>query len=278
MKEINCLNLCDIWGQATKDKKKIIELIRHRGVERVYIGSYFCGNYFINLNENDINLFFSQIQKEIKLTLVIPIFNQSNLYIGKERIKKITTILNSFIDEICVNDYGMLQYSSDHLDMVGSISLGRLFMKEYRDPRYHSYFNRMIQPKIFTSYFSKLCKQYNIIGAEIDPTHEGIVLSEAPEGIEISMHTPLCYLTVGQICEISSLQKDIEKKFRPNDKCNYECTKYNVQYFSEENLHFIKFGRAVYFENHITKIEGTELIRIIYFPLTDLGLFTERIM
>ena len=25
MKEINCLNLCDIWGQATKDKKKIIE-------------------------------------------------------------------------------------------------------------------------------------------------------------------------------------------------------------------------------------------------------------
>ena len=278
MKEINCLNLCDIWGQATKDKKKIMDLIGNRGVERVYIGSYFCGNYFINLRENDINLFIEEIPMDIKLTLVIPIFNQYNLSNGKEKIKRLTTVLHSFIDEICVNDYGMLQYSSDHLNRVGSISLGRLFMKEYRDPRYHSYFNRMIQPKIFTPYFSKLCKQYNIIGAEIDPTHEGIDLSECPEEIEISMHTPFCYITVGQICEISSLQKDIEKKFRPNDKCNYECSKYKVQYFSEENLHFIKFGRAVYFENQITKIEGTESIRIIYFPLTDLGLFRERIM
>lgn len=67
MKEINCLNLCDIWGQATKDKKKIIELIGHRGVERVYIGSYFCGNYFINLNENDIDLFLVKYKRRLNL-------------------------------------------------------------------------------------------------------------------------------------------------------------------------------------------------------------------
>ncbi len=273
MKKISCFNLCDIWERAIEDKNKLRDLIKQRNVERIYVGSYFCGNYFIHLNEKEISLFLSTFQREMKITLVVPTFNQLNLKIGKEKINKVMSELRTFMDEICINDFGMLQYCTDNFNFNGGIAIGRLLTKDYRDPRFQTYFKQKIKPKIFTSYFEGLCNQYKITGVEFDATHEYMDLSEAPKGICISLHTPFCYITMGSICEISSLTKETEKKFRPNDKCNFECAKHHIQYLSKDNLQFIKLGHAVYFENHITEIEGTDILRIIYFPLKDIGLF-----
>lgn len=276
MLQMNCINFCELLFDCNKTDeqwdeviKQSMELAHYEQCERIYVGSYFCANYFLHLKEELIQSLDQVCQKKhMKLTLVVPTFTQKDIVMGKKKIKKLSQFFSSQMDEVTVNDYGMLKFIHDQYKV--SLNIGRLLMKDYRDLRYSEYFHQIWKPKIFTPYFDEILKQYEVSELEFDPTHEGLNFEKAPSDIEIGLHTPYCYMTVGHICEYGSIHKDIEHKFRPNDSCQLECKETMVHYHFHDEHNWIRYGRAVYFSNPDCKIHGVNRIRTIYFPV-DLG-------
>lgn len=267
MHTIPCLNYCDLLGREGAEIDSTLKTY-----ERIYIGSYFCGKYFIHMNTEYLDHMLETILSEGKekpaITLVVPMFGQRDLEEGKQKLAKLLDQYREVIDEITVNDYGMLTYIGEVYDYP--MNIGRLLMKDYRDPRYVDYYQSTMQPKIFTDYFKRLRKKYRIQGVELDPTHVSIDLSEAPEDLVIGVHGPFCYITMGQTCEFASVNKTIDHKYRPNSECGNECVHYHILYHPQEDVEWMRLGRAVYFYNPDVKITGTSKIREIYFPVKDL--------
>lgn len=268
---MECISVCEIMPDLYKKEPNVEKLIEKAceeagfsKCERIYFGSSFCGQYFLNMPKKETDLLAEVCQKQnIKLTMVLPIFTEKNLERAKERIKIYVGELKEVLDEITVNDYGMLMYLHKNYPSL-NLNMGRLFMKDYRDPRYEEYFNTPLKPKAFTSYLEKLVRDYSIGSIEFDPSHKIIDVNEKPEEVTIALHTPYCYETVGQICQMAGISQPIEKKFRPNEPCQQECYTHKIHYFIDEGITWFKLGRAVYFKNEACEIKGTECIRIIY--------------
>ena len=148
--------------------------------------------------------------------------------------------------------------------------LFRSFMKDYRDPRYQTFFEQTLTPKINTTFFRSNLIEYPISGIEFDPTHKTIDFTMFPKELGIGLHVPFCYLTVGQICEVASIPREITEKFRPNSPCQYECSEINIQYYLEDDIEIFGVGRAKYFKNKECKVESLKAIRTIYFPFEEL--------
>lgn len=273
MNQLNCLNLCDIIHhlyESTPDLGKIIdkatEVAGFEKCERIYIGSYFCSQYFLHQSKEILEQLKALCEKEkMPISLVIPTFSQKDLEKGKHKIEQIKKELEPLIDEIVVNDYGMLKYIKDTYETP--IYLGRLFAKDYRDPRYEEYFSQVLKPKIFNDYMLELMNCFDIKGLELDPTHMGVDLREAPKDLVIGMHSPYCYMTTGHICEYAALDKPIEKKFRPNHPCTHECTSHVIKYDLEDQREWLRLGKTIYFENRECTTYEIEDIRNIYFPI-----------
>ncbi|MBP3889113.1 MAG: hypothetical protein J6F30_15935 [Cellulosilyticum sp.] len=274
MEKNECISLCEVMEHIHSIEpqfEKVIENVSrvagYSKCERIYIGSSFCGQYFLHLSESLIEQLMKVCQeKALKVTLVLPIFTQKNLKKGKDKIAHLLNCYQDIIDEITVNDYGMLFYIRETYKKIG-INLGRLFMKDYREPRYEEYFNSVLKPRGFTNYLKDLIKQYQIKGIEFDPTHKIIDFSEKPESVEIGIYAPYAYITVGQICEVGSISKPVEKKFRPNEPCGLECYKHRMRYFMEDSRDWRRIGKAIYFENKAPEIRGVSHAREIYAPL-----------
>ncbi len=282
MEKQPCLNLCEILqpiigtGSICEKINQAMHMGEMTKCERIYFGSYFCGQYFVHLPKVQVEQLINFCkQHQMKLTLVIPILTQKHLKRGKEKLKELSIFFGKDIDEITVNDYGMLVYLYEkyHLEQesIGEkpfkLNLGRLLFKDYRDPRYSEYFKLPFKPRSFTNYMREMIKQYKIHCLELDPTHAVIDLSECPNEVLIGMHTPYCYETVGQICQMAGIHQPIEKKFRPNESCQKECEKEQIHYFSEGDYTWLKHGRTVYFKNPECKVIGARKIRSIYCPL-----------
>ena len=273
MNQLNCLNLCDMIHhlyESTPDLGKIIdkanEVAGFEKCERIYIGSYFCSQYFLHQSEEILGQLKAVCkEQQIPISLVIPTFSQKDLERGKQKIEQIKHSLELLVDELVVNDYGMLTYVKETYKLP--IYLGRLFAKDYRDPRYENYFNEVLKPKIFNHYMLELIKDFEVKGLELDPTHIGVDLREAPSWLTIGMHGPYCYMTTGHICEYASLDKPIEKKFRPNNPCAHECTSHVIRYDLEDEREWLRLGKTIYFENRECTTYEIDHIRNIYFPI-----------
>lgn len=274
MKKMECISLCDVMEhiyETTPHFESIIENITQRAgysrCERLYIGSAFCGQYFLHLSMKRLSELMEVCRvKNIKVTLVLPIFTEKHLQEGKDQLAKLLTEFKTEIDEVTVNDYGMLLYVRTHYMDIG-INMGRLFMKDYREPRYKEYFNQTLKPRGFTNFLREMIKCYKVKGIEFDPTHRRIDFSEKPEGVILAIYAPYAYITVGQICQVSGISKPVEKKFRPNEPCGSECYKHRMKYFIEDDRDWMRIGRAIYFKNQDPEITGVEEIREIYTPL-----------
>jgi len=273
MEQINCINFCEVLFTVYHNDKTfsktfsyIKEVAHFNDCRRVYFGSSFCGQHIIHLTDDILQAFFSFCrEKNLNVTLVIPTFSQRDLKIGKNKVRKLIEDNTDLIDEVTVNDYGMLMYIGEISSI--KVNLGRLFMKDYRDPRFVDYFRLDWKPKIFTNYLVQLTRKYRITGLEFDPTHHAIDYSECPKGLEIGVHLPYCYVTVGRICEYASISKDIDKKYRPNLPCQVECKENLVEYHSENDREWVRLGRTIYFNNEAVQIKGVSTFRAIFFPL-----------
>lgn len=275
MKRENCLDFCEILSYLLKKKldlKKIYETAKKQAgydtCERIYFGSSFCGKYFLHQRKQVIEELKELCQKEgMHLTMTVPVFSQSDLAAGKEKIKELCEICQDVMDEITVNDYAMVVYLAGQCRQ--NLNLGRIFTKDYRDPRYKEYFSQTWFPKIFTAYLKNFLYKYKIAGIEFDPTHELIDLSQLPEKITAGVHEPYCYMTMGRICQYASFSyASIEKKFRANMPCGEECQDTVIVYDAEEEKQkFIRIGRAVFFYNPDIQIKGVSNYRTIYLPM-----------
>lgn len=310
MKAETCLNLCEIeefnciHPAISSTREKIT-------FNRIYIGSYFCDEMFIRINYDKLMSLLDKISNSYKVTLVVPIFCQKNLEKGKVTLWQLIKKYREVIDEITVNDYGMLStvtslenqeskenrscHDKNRFSTINhskqlkqiklnhiKINMGRLFFKDYRDPRYETYFEKIWKPKVFTEYLKAIIEKYKINEIEIDVTHQSLDLSDSPKCI-VGIHTPYTYMTTGKICEFASMYRAVQKKFRPNIDCSKECLKSVITYGMEENRKWFRIGRTVYFENNCIKLsnfdekcESSDIpstesnIRIIYFPVNEL--------
>ncbi|MBR3771999.1 MAG: hypothetical protein IKL07_06995 [Clostridium sp.] len=274
MEQVNCLNLCEILPYLMKKRKNLLEILEdskklagYTSCERLYLGSSFCGKYFLHQSIEEIKELVNIAEGEgQKIVLEVPVFSEGDLGLGKHKIEQILMIGGDIIDEITVNDYGMLPYVRKSFQQ--SVNLGRMFMKDYRDPRYEEYFQIPWKPKVYTRFFKALLKEYQVKGLEFDITHQNVDFSENPEGVTIGIHVPYCYQTVGRICEFASIHKDIMNKYRPNTACGTDCMDNLVKYTIDDgNREYVRFGRTVYFKHPGFEIKGLNQFRLIYFPI-----------
>ncbi len=215
-----CLNLCEI-ADFPKLKTVISKVKDNYKINRIYIGSYFCDLYFLNCNYGQIiNMNNEIFSDENKITLVVPVATEKNLEKVKCRIVNLIKEYMDIIDEITVNDYGMLEYLYGITDI--KLNMGRIFFKDYRDPRYSEYFEKDWTPKYNNEYLRKIIERYKINEIEIDVTHKSIRINDIC-GIITGLHTPFTYMTTGKICEYASMYKGTTKKFRPGIECAREC-------------------------------------------------------
>lgn len=266
----NCLSFCEILigvRSRTSIPSAIaaIEKINGSVYGRVYIGSSFCGKYFLHCGKllkesaEEINSFKKSV------TLCVPMFSQADLSAAKKLICSLSPLFeNRIIDEITVNDYGMLDYVSENFKDI-KINLGRLFNKDTRDVRYKEYSGRTHKPDILTIE-NPVAFEYPVNCIEFDPTNA--VLDVSGNKYLTAVYTPYCYATVGNVCEFASTDKEISKKFRPNDKCAAYCMKLQARYsLANGTLNYLKLGRTVYFYANGVKISGAENYREIFQPL-----------
>lgn len=273
METIACINFCELLTYFVNEdtsvmdiQTKIQELMPNSTCQRIYFGSSFCSQYFLHL-QSDMVKKLIEVGKEthIKLTMVIPTFTEKDLDAGKQKIALFSTYFGNGIDEVTVNDFGMLFYISKRYKI--NVNIGRLLTKDYRDPRHLAYFQQTLKPKIFNTFIRQLIDSHKITGIEFDSTHTKIDLSEAFSQVEVGIHSPLCYLTEGHICEFASEPRKLEEKFRPNCTCRCECLQHMIEYEISETSHWLRLGRTIYFKNEETDIIGINMIRLIYFPL-----------
>ncbi|SET32631.1 hypothetical protein [[Clostridium] polysaccharolyticum] len=272
MNPANCLNFCEILPYLKK-KRSLWEIYADamkaadfQDCERIYIGTSFCGKYFLHQQDGLLKEIFAMCQdKELCVTLVIPTFSEGDLEEGKKKIAHILELGANLIDEITVNDVGALRYEEQ---FQKKMNLGRLFMKDYRDPRYTEYFQIPWKPKMFTDYMKEILVKYNVQGCEMDMTHKLMDFSQMPKELTAGIHIPYTYQTVGRICEYASIQKEVAKKFRANDACQENCASHLLKYVvSDGDMEYVRFGRTIYFKQKGFEVNGLQKYRIIYFPI-----------
>lgn len=265
-----CYNLCD-------QVEKYEAFIQEKEGARIYLGSYFCFPYVKNLSLQQLEEIFHHCQRtNHKITFVLPLISEKYFLDMQKRLSDITHLGRECIDELCVNDYGTLDYVVKKYQMP--VHLGRLFFKDYRDPRYEDYWNGTCRPKLFNPYFKQIVEEYQVKGLEFDPIVSCIDLQQAFSGLTYSIHTPYCYITTGQICEYGSIGQPMDQKFRPNESCRMECSRLTSLYELPEGQMWYRMGRAIYFKNETCLVKGIPQIRELVFPIQlEEGLNQERI-
>lgn len=267
-----CVNFCEILTRAHLEKGIATDIIRrieikHGGakISRIYVGSSFCSQYLKKMNFWDLLIQLCE-ENDLHITLCIPIISERDLGPVKDMLR--TWIVSTDrIDEITVNDLGMLQFISQTFPC--KINLGRLFVKDARDVRVKEYYDSCIHPSILSYDLTSM----GISGIEFDPMSRQMNLeSNNLDRITVCLHSPYCYMTTGNICKYASVHKSPEQKFRPNINCAFECSSVCETYHAEKNdysFDIIRVGRGVYFYNPDPIVSG-RVDRILYFPIEEI--------
>lgn len=261
-----CLNLCEInWSKLCDHcgvMNKLYGLLEKKS--RIYVGSYFCSQFFLAFQFDNLIKFAKDWN--LKLTLVLPVFSEKDLKLAKEKIIKILQNFNSVIDEVTVNDFGMLTYIQSKFDK--KVNLGRLFFKDPRDVRVNEYYSQKGNVNILSA-LKEVIDVSKINYVELDETNMSLGVDDC---FRVAVHTPFCFMTTGNICKYASINKGIEFKFRPNDKCRQECSCIYEHYSEEYNgkhIDLYRLGRTVYsYMTGRSEVENKK--REIYFPFIEI--------
>lgn len=245
--------------------ERTMQAAGRRSVRRLYIGSNFCSQYFLRQPDQVWREAFSLCRREgIPATLVVPVFSQKDLAEACHRIDELVGANRGVVDEITVNDVGMVAYCLDRYGLP--LNAGRLFSKEPRDPRYAELFEERHAVGV-PALVTELFRQGELQGLELDPTHVALDLSELRgymPHLEVGVHMPYCYMSTGSICELAGIGRPVREKFRPNAPCKLECARCAIGYGLPYGARLLKFGRAVYFPNHgCTVCEGEDFRMIV---------------
>ena len=272
MNNTNAISFCEllhVLSDTPIENKKIVVAAqtsaKFNTIERLYIGSNFCSRYFIKYAKLSMqriaNLFQFVEYSNLKITLCVPIFSESYLKVGKSIVVELLKQYGNYIDEVTVNDYGMLEYIRAIANV--DINIGRMMNKDTRDIRHDEYFNLSHIPTVSTL-TSSVVSEYSPLFYELDITNRFIDLSVSD--LNFALYFPYCFATVGNICEYAGISVGIDKKFRANSSCNFNCTQTSIDYENPYGDKYLKIGRAVYFKVDDFSIISQKPYRLVYEP------------
>ena len=253
--------------------------------ERLYVGSYFCENYFLGLSDRFHKCIREICGKhELKATLVIPRIGQAFLPRFQEQLAHILDEYADVYDEIIANDVACFVDLVQWYAGVGSwpsrvtpshnftpprIGLGRLFSKEMRDARYanlrESTTYAALSPEAQACIDEQRNKQpWGRPLVEIDPMSSIVDVAEIAPQAEIAIHLPYCYATTGRNCGPASISEPDSRKFQLGRACSQHCLRMVQGCLTDEDAAYVKHGRTYYYANPNCQITGTDAWRIVY--------------
>ncbi len=269
VEQYNCLNLCDLIQFSKKDSKLIEGIIEKFQPKRIYIGSYFCCNYFLKVIENISAIVDICNNKNIMISLVVPIITQQFLKSVKKILQRLSIKYINVIDEVVLNDYSLIDWVKNNVPF--DIALGRLFMKDPRDQRIEGGRGISDTPLFVNSQILELIPKYNVLNIELEQIYSSIHLECIPSNVSVAVHTPFCYQTTGQICLYASIKKPLKNKFRANTCCKFECNKMHTIYTTDDGS-YLRYGKAVYYkiEESLIKTNSKTTLRKLYWAFNEL--------
>ena len=250
-----------ILAAVQKDVKKI---------ERLYIGSSCCPNFFLHCGIYPKIIAYCR-ESNIKISLSVCVFPQSFVKIGMRAIQGLLSDGDGVIDELLVNDIGMLRFVTNCSKV--KIVLGRLFFKDPRDGRFPKFIARRVAFSLLS--YHRLLEEWHPFGIEIDPVSDEIDLSSIAGLVEhVALNSPFCYMCCGNVCRAASAFKPLDKKFRASAPCALECLEtasVHTDRLRKDSRTLFIIGKTVYFSQPSVKVvlpQGCSLRRL-FFPLQE---------
>ena len=266
----DCLDIRELAGPDAFDADSMCELTQGRKFHRVYAGSSFCPNYFLNCGIYP-RLIAHCKEKGIRIGLSVCVFPQSLVKLGMQAVRRLLSDGDGVIDELVVNDIGMLRFASDELGL--KVMLGRLFFKDARDCRRPEFIARRTSFSLLSC--RSLLEEWQPSGIEIDPISAEIDLSHLPGSVgTVVLDSPFCYMSFGNVCRAASAFRPIREKFRSSAPCELECLRtasVHTDRLRKDAGKLYMVGKTVYFGQPSVRLVHPKetVIRKLYFPLQE---------
>lgn len=198
-----------------------------------------------------------------RATLVIPAASEHESIHLKQNIEYFLEYCGNCIDELVVNDYGMLEFAEQLQERYAiRITAGRLFSKNFRDPRYPAYGKETAY-----SFFPGLL-QNKVSAVEIDIVSEHMDLSEVDSEIQIHAHYPYTYVTCGQNCEFAASTQPEGYRYIGGRGCGLSCMNGYMETSANDSL-FLLVGKGVYTKSNLSTSYARKPDRFIYWPADE---------
>ncbi len=259
------MNLSDLYMYYSYDEVNYPAWLRSTGCRRFYIGSCFCSKYFLrSLGRSGDEIGRYALDNDCRITVTVPV--PSDRWTGPVKKTLSGCIYNHpAVDEVTVNDYGMLDYVMKLREESGMdfrITAGRLFFKNYRDPRYPE------QQKSRTVCFFPQLLSEKVDAVELDICSREMDVSSIPEGVEIHYHYPYTYVTCTQYCEFASVINPETRRFRTDMRCGLKCMDALIR-TDADGAELIHVGRGVCTPAPDAFNSSRPADRYIYWPLRE---------
>lgn len=256
------LNMTDLLLEMDINYDKVLSYIINSRCSRIYIGSYSCSRYFLeSVQYYQETLESLAMQYHWHITLVVPVVSQLD-WASTVRCLASVIMTENRIDEIVVNDYGMLQtVRQQKEDGSFKIIAGRLFHRNFRDGRYSEY----TQTQVSIYDFPMLI---DIKAMELDLTNSYMDCSGLSPDIDIYIHYPYTLATCGYTCEFFSSNLPTAVRFRSDTNCSLECRNCYMQILGD-GCSWKQVGRAIYADNPELISCNRQISRYIYWPLEE---------
>ena len=272
MEQEYVLNLADIYMRFVKQgfdpqqiEKMTAENIKREKFNRIYVGSYYCANYFLLQAKWLEEVLDYARENEKKITLVLPITSQKNLEPVKRQVENWLSRW-SVIDEVTVNDIGMYYWIRENFKV--HINLGRLMFKDTRDFYQDTIHDEIQEPKIWNDTFLQIVDD-RVGTVECDCIYDVIDAKVLPEHVTLGVHYPYSYVSTSQICMYAGIGKERNKICRPSAECSMQCNDgYTVYGIAGKESNLYRVGKSVLAQALKTKVDNAEHVRIIYYPLS----------
>jgi len=256
--------------------------------QRIYWGAEFCQNLIPTLGDTRGVLRFCR-RKRLQFTFITPFVTER----GIEKLRKVFSLLakESVGSEIVINDWGALEWLHRKHKGKFSLSLGRLLVRQHRDPAIEGAIRK--QPPLFSkfkdgSFIIAMHKQppeiyrrwvksshlnapatrkflsgFNIRRAEFSNTFQGVNL----RGVRLfkSLYTPFVNVSSTRFCPMDSRH---QKLYRIN-VCARECQRYyDVLRREGKGVELLKRGNTLFYENPLKKDDSllADVDRIVFQP------------
>ncbi|MFH1191655.1 MAG: hypothetical protein V1670_05620 [Candidatus Omnitrophota bacterium] len=266
-----------------------LKYFRKGKYQRIYWGIEFCQNLIPSLTDTEKILRFAK-ENSLNLSFVSPFVTEQGLrrlnkmfeWFRKQRVKNL---------EIVVNDWGVLECLNREFNGFFEIALGRLLVRQQRDPVtksvlekqppfairgkdgkihivVHKVPDKQYQDGARQSYVNSplvqdLLAKFGVKRVELNSLLQGLNL----EGIRFkkSLYTPFVNISTGRFCP---METRFQKIYRIN-VCKRECQKYYDILRNRAIPKIIyKRGNTTFYKNSVDvkQIKKTDIDRVIYQP------------